>query len=195
MQIPKKHFPAVGLLGLVLIAATAGSIIYVQYIAPPSTKCGLNPVHRLVFMTAIIKEYPAIGGFHIYNAAILNQAAPVSFSVTSGANLTGVSYRNYKTTDNSTIFGNVGDNITLYIRSVNANSSLTQPGATGHGFTIDTTVNHLTGTLPNDNLAWGTWYTITFQLPKVVTSTYHCTQVCSAQHPFMNGGFVAGCGS
>ncbi len=191
MQVPKKHLPAVGLLGLLVIGAAAGSIMYFQYVAPPPTRCGLNPVHRLVFMTAIIKE---LGGFRIYNAAFLTQNAAPSFSTTSGANLTGVSYQNYKTTDNSTIFGNVGDKITLYIRSINANDSRQISSAMGHGFTIDTTVSVVNGTLPNDNLAWGTWYSVTVQVPKVTSSTYHCTQFCSQQHPSMNGGFVAGCG-
>ncbi len=192
MQLPKKHFPAVGLLGLVVIAAAAGSIIYVQYVAPPPTKCGLNPVHRLIFMNAIIRE---LGGFKIYNAAILNQSTRPFFSNTTGPNLAGAKYQNYRTADNTTIAGNVGDTITLYIRSINANDSRQASAASGHGFTIDSTVNVVNGTLPNDNLAWGTWYTVTFQVPKVVASTYHCTQVCSQQHPFMNGGFVAGCGS
>ncbi len=191
MQIPKKHLPAVGLLGLVVIAAAAGSVVYFQYVAPPPTRCGLNPVHRLVFMGAIIKE---LGGFNIHNAAILTQLTVPLFSNTTGANLTGVKYQNYKTMDNTTIFGNVGDTITLYIRSINANDSRQISSASGHGFTIDTTVNVLNGTVPENNLAWGTWYTVTFQVPKVVTSTYHCTQFCSQQHPSMNGGFVAGCG-
>ncbi len=196
MQIPKKHLPAVGLLGLLVIGAAAGSIIYFQYVAPPPTRCGLNPVHRLIFMTAIIKER---GGFTVFNAAILNQSTAPFFSNTTGANLAGVTYRNYKTSDNSTISGNVGDTVTLYIKAINTNDTgpppKQTPQATGHGFTIDTTVNVVNSTLPNDTyILWGTWYTVTFQVPKVVTSTYHCTQFCSQQHPSMNGGFVAGCG-
>lgn len=184
-----------GLLGLVLIAAGAGSIVYYQYVVPPQTNCGLNPVHRLIFMTALIKER---GGFNIFDAATLGQTNLPSFSTTGGANLTGVSYQNYKTTDNATISGNVGDTITLYIKAISTNETGPNPqqqaSATGHGFTIDTPINLISGTLPDDNLAWGTWYSITFSIQTRVSSTYHCTQFCSQQHQNMNGGFVSGCG-
>lgn len=195
MQVPKKHFPTVGLAGLLVIGLAAGSIVYYQYVAPPNTSCGLHPVHRLIFMTALIKER---GGYNIFNAAILlNQTSNPLFSTTSGANLTDVNYRNYKTNDNTTIFGNIGDTITLYIKAISTNETgsnpVQQPGATGHGFTIDTNVN-TNGTLPNNNIAWGTWYSLTFAVPKVVNSTYHCTQFCSQQHPSMNGGLTAACG-
>ncbi len=196
MQVSKKHFPVVGLLGLVVIAAGAGSIAYYQYVVPPQTKCGVAPVHLIIFMTAIIRER---GGFNIFNAAILNQPSLPSFSNMTGADLTGVNYSNRKTSDNSTIVGSEGDTITLYIKSISTNDTgpppRQDPGATGHGFTLDTQVDVISGNLPNNNLAWGSWYTVTFQVPaKLVSSTYHCTQFCSAEHPKMNGGFVVGCG-
>ncbi len=194
MQIPKKHFPTVGLIGLVVLAATGGSIVYYQFILSPSGACGVAPVHRLIFMTAIIHER---GGFNIFNAAILNQASLPSFTSVAGANLTGVTYANYKTTDNSTIQASQGDTVTLYIKAISTNETTIQAsGATGHGFTIDTDVSVVNATLPNNNLAWGTWSTVTFTVGAVsVTSTYHCTQFCSQEHPSMRGGFVVGCGA
>ncbi len=197
MQVSKKHFPVVGLLGLVVIAAGAGSIAYYQYVVPPQTKCGVAPVHRIIFMTAIIHER---GGFNIFNAAILNQPSLPSFSNMTGADLTGVNYSNYKTSDNSTLLGSERDTITLYIKSISTNDTgpppKQDPGATGHGFTLDTQADITSGNLPNNNLAWGSWYTVTFQVPaKLVSSTYHCTQFCSTEHPKMNGGFVVDCGA
>ena len=175
-----------------IIAAAGGAIVYYQYVAPPSTRCGVNPVHRLIFMTAIIKE---IRGFNIYNAAILNQTSSPSFSTTSGANLTGVSYRNYKTDDNATIFGNLGDTITLYIKSIDANDTRQVSSATGHGFNIEASLTIVNGTMPNDDIRFGAWYSVTVQVSKQVSGVYRCTQFCSNQHPSMTGQFVAGCGS
>ncbi len=194
MQIPKKHFPTVGLIGIVVLAAAGGSIVYYQFILSPSAACGIAPVHRLIFMTAIIHER---GGFNIFNAAILNQASLPSFSNVTGAKLAGVSYANYKTSDNSTIQVSQGDTVTLYIKAISTNETTLQAtSATGHGFTIDTDVSAVNATLPNNNLAWGTWSSVTFTVPTVsVTSTYRCTQFCSTEHPKMNGGFVVGCGA
>src|SRR5215471_13895914 len=106
---PKRHFPMVGLLGLVVIAAAAGPVVYYQFIAPPNTSCGLHPAHRLIFMTAMIKER---GGYNIVNAATLNQSSLPSFSNVTGPDLSGVSFHDYKTADNSTIYSNIGDNVT-----------------------------------------------------------------------------------
>ena len=194
MQAPLKHFPTVGLVALVLLAATGGSIVYYQFVLSPSAACGVAPVHRLIFMTAIIHER---GGFSIFNAAILKQPSLPSFSNNTGVDLAGVNYSDYKTSDNSTIQGSQGDTITLYIKGISTNETTLQAiGATGHGFTIDTDVSVVNGALPNNNIAWGTWYTVTFTVPAVsATSTYHCTQFCSTEHPKMNGGFVVGCGA
>ncbi len=62
---------------------------------------------------------------------------------------------------------NVGDTVTLYVKAISTNETGTNTQqystATGHGFTIDTNVNVIgTGTLPNNNIAFGTWFTITF---------------------------------
>ncbi len=193
MQVPKKHFPTVGLIGLVLVAAAGGSIVYYQFVLSPSAACGVAPAHRLIFMTGIIYER---GGFNVFNAATLAQESLPSFSNVNGANLTGVSYANYKTSDNSTIQVSQGDTVTLYIKAISTNETTQQvPSATGHGFTIDSDVAVVSGTLPDDNIAWGKWYTVTFTVPTVsAASTYHCTQFCSQDHPKMNGGFVVGCG-
>jgi hypothetical protein len=194
LQIPKKHFPTVGLIGLVLVAAAGGSIFYYQFVLSPSGKCTIAPVHRLIFMTAIIHER---GGFSVTNGAILTQGLP-EFSNVTGPNLGNTTYTNYRTSDNSTIQGNEGDIITLYIKSISTNDTGTppkqEPSATGHGFTIDTDVGTVNGTITDNNIAFGTWYTVTIQLPtSLVTSAYHCTQFCSAEHPLMRGGFSVGC--
>ncbi len=195
MQIPKKHFPTVGLIGLVVLAATGGSIVYYQFILSPSAACGVVPIHRLIFMTAKIHER---GSYNIFNAAILNQARLPHFSNVTGANLAGVSYANYKTVDNSTIQASQGDTVTLYIKAISTNETTIQnSGATGHGFVIDTDVSVINGTAngENDNIVFGTWYTVTITVSSTsVTSTYHCTQTCSAEHPQMRSGFVVGCG-
>ena len=195
MQVPKKHFPTVGLVALVLVAATGGSIFYYQFVLSPSAACGVAPVHRIIFMKAIIHE---LGGFSITNAAILKQPGLPKFSNSTGPNLGNVTYSDYKTSDNSTIQGNEGDIVTLYIKAVSTNDTgpppKQDPGATGHGFAIDAAVTALSGAVPNNNIAWGMWYTVTVQLPaSFVTSTYHCTQFCSAEHPKMNGGLSVGC--
>jgi len=196
LQIPKKHFPVVGLIGIVLVAAAGGSIFYYQFVLSPSAKCTVAPVHRLIFLTAIIHER---GGFTVTNGAILNQQALPKFSNITGPNLANTTYTNYKTSDNSTILGNEGDVVTLYIKSISTNVTgpppLQKPTATGHGFTIDTDVGVVNGTIANDNIVFGTWHTVTIQLPtSLVTSTFHCTQDCSAEHPMMRGGFTVGCG-
>ncbi len=194
MQVPKRHIPVVGVLGLLVVAAAGGSIAYYQYVHPPQTACGTHPVHRLIFMTAIIHER---GGFSISNAATLNQTTFPRFSNVTGANMTAVNYRNYKTADNSTISANIGDNVTLYIKSISSNDPAQVSSATGHGFTIEgLDVNVLNaGPLPTNNIAWGTWYTVTFQVTGQGNGDYRCTQFCSQEHPMMRGGFSAGCGS
>src|SRR5262249_23302211 len=148
------------------------------------------------FMDAIIHER---GGFSITNAAILSQQALPGFSNSTGPNLANVTYTNYRTADNSTILGNPGDVITLFIKSISTNDTgpppKQEPTAKGHGFAIDTDVSTVEGIVPDDNIVFGSWYTVTIQLPtNQVSSTYHCTQYCSNEHPQMRGGFTVGCG-
>jgi hypothetical protein len=69
MQVPKKHFPIVGLLGLLAVAAAGGGVYYYQFVLSHATVT-YPPSHRLVFMTAIVQEE---GGFHIFNTAFLNR--------------------------------------------------------------------------------------------------------------------------
>src|SRR5207247_9141034 len=106
MQVPKKHFPIVGLIGLVVVAAASGGVYYYQFVLSHATVTYL-PSHRLVFMTAIVQEE---GGFHITNTAFLNQSNLPKFNSTSGASMTGVNYTNYRgESDNITIEAHVGD--------------------------------------------------------------------------------------
>ncbi|OLD04622.1 MAG: hypothetical protein AUJ07_03725 [Crenarchaeota archaeon 13_1_40CM_3_53_5] len=198
MQVPKRHLPVVGVLGLLVVAAAGGSIAYYQYVHPPQTACGTHPVHRLIFMNAIIEER---GGFSIFNAAILNQTSLPAFSNTTGANLTGLHFANYKTADNITLSASVDDTVTVYVKAISTNETGPTPtqlsSATGHGFDIGGGLNMqvVNGTLPTFNIPWGTWYTVTFHVTQQGTGDYHCTQTCSARHPQMRGGFSVGCGS
>src|SRR5690349_12079769 len=105
MQVPKRHLPVVGLLGLIVIAATGGTIYYYQFLTPHQSSHG-PPSHRLVFMTAIVYEE---GGFKFYDTAYLNQTSLPSFNASNGGpSLIGVKYQNYKpsSTDNQTINAN-----------------------------------------------------------------------------------------
>src|SRR5207244_9776459 len=153
MQVPKKHFPIVGLIGLVVVAAAGGGVYYYQFVLSHATVTYL-PSHRLVFMTAIIQEQ---GGFHITNTAFLNQTNLPSFDPSKGYNLTGVNYHNYQgESDNKTIDAHVGDTITFYILGMNATSpcTTTPPNdcwiSTAHGFDISGpgTVNVSNGVMP-----------------------------------------------
>src|SRR5438445_3248495 len=53
---PKKHMPAVGIIGLVLIAAALGSVYYTQFVVSHSTACLVVPVTLLYIMHAIIHD-------------------------------------------------------------------------------------------------------------------------------------------
>ncbi len=189
MQPAKRHLPIVGLIGLVALAAAGGGIYYYQYIIPHAATCS-PPVHRLIFMTAIIHEQ---GGFFVTNAAILNGTMP-KFDNINGANLTGVSPQYYRLADptNHTIGGNPGDIMTLYIKSVNSTSPDQQPAIPGHGFAF-TTSPEVNGTVPS-LLPFGQWRTVTFTVTNAGTYSYACTIFCSKEHSQMTGSIVVGCG-
>src|SRR5260370_3887639 len=55
MQVPKKHFTIVGLLGLVVVAAAGGGVYYYQFVLP-HTAVTYTPSNRLGFMTATVQE-------------------------------------------------------------------------------------------------------------------------------------------
>ena len=200
MQVPKKHFPIVGLLGLVVVAAAGGGVYYYQFVLPHTTVT-YTPSNRLVFMTAIVQEE---GGFHITNTAFLNQSNLPKFNATSGANMTGVNYQKYRgESDNRTIDAHVGDTITFYILGVNATGS--DPNlhlSKGHGFDIlgsgSFTVNSspnspgiLGGTNPsNPPIPFGKWYSVTITFKSAGSYTYQCSVVCSPLHGNMNGQIV-----
>src|SRR5437867_5763290 len=118
MQLPKRHLPVVGLLGLIVIAAAGGTVYYYQFLTPHGVSRG-TPVHRLVFMKATVFEE---GGFSITNTAYLNQTNLPDFNASKGYNLTGVKYQNYKSSpnDNKTVYANSGDTLTFYILGENA---------------------------------------------------------------------------
>lgn len=200
MQVPKRHFPVVGLLGLVVLAAAGGGVYYYQFFLSHAT-ANVAPSHRLVFMTAIVQEE---GGFHITNTAFLNQTNLPAFNATSGANMTGVNYQKYDgASDNKTIDAHPGDTITFYIYGENATGS--DPNlhlSKGHGFdilgsgsfTVDSSPNSpgiLGGTNPsNPPIPFGKWYSVTITFNDGGTYTYQCSVVCSLEHSSMNGQIV-----
>jgi hypothetical protein len=194
MQVSKKHFPAVGLLTLVLIGIAAGSIAYYQFIVPQAKTCGA-PVHRVIFMRALVQEVP-FNGFSITGAAIFNETGsplPVAANYTSQdprLNFTGVRLENYTVTNQKTIEANVGDLITIYVMAVNATVPPQYPTALGHGLGIDQF------SIPNPIrlVDWGTWASTTFTVTSKGFSTYRCLHVCSDAHGSMTGSLaVSGC--
>src|SRR5947209_8853157 len=86
---PKKHMPAVGIIGLVLIAAALGSVYYTQFVVSHSTACLVVPEHRLYIMQAIIHER---GGIQVQAVYRLNStAAPLPpFSDVTGPKITSL---------------------------------------------------------------------------------------------------------
>ena len=200
MQVPKKHLPIVGLIGLVVVAAAGGGVYYYQFVLSHATVTYL-PSHRLVFMTAIVQEE---GGFHITNTAFLNQSNLPKFNSTSGPSMTGVNSTNYRgESDNKTIDAHVGDMITFYIFGENATSS--DPAlhvSTGHGFdivgsgsfTVNTSANSpgiLGGTnSANPAIPFGKWYSVTVTFNSGGSYTYLCSIFCSPLHGSMNGQIV-----
>ena len=189
MQVPKKHIPIVGLLGLVVVAAAGGGIYYYQFVLPHTTLT-FAPSHRLIFMTAIVQEE---GGFHITNTAYLNQTGLPGFDTSNGYNLTGVKYQNYSTqSDNRTIQAHIGDTVTFYVKAENATSSDPSLHASlAHGFTIQGP-----GTFTVDNgvmpatIPFGKWFTVTVTFTSGGSFTYFCTVPCSPLRGNMNGQIV-----
>lgn len=182
MQIPKRHLPIVGLLGLVVIAAAGGGIYYYAYLHPPCSPCGV-PSHRLFFMTATIFE---AGGFQIQNGAYLNQTDAPSYNATAGPNLSGVKHQNFTTTGN-TINAFVGDTVTLYIFGVNSTNPNQVLNLQAHGFSMSPYV-------PSAVIPLGKWFTVTFTVNQAGTFLYFCTITCSPKHPLMTGSMVVSSG-
>ena len=194
MQVPKRHLPVVGLLGLVVIAAAGGTVYYYQFLTPHQSSCGV-PSHRLIFMTAEIQE---VGGFKVYNTAFLNQTTLPAFNA-SGPVLGGVNFKDYKpsSNDNKTINVNVGDEVTFYIKSVDTSDS--RQVSSSHGFQISgpATLAVVSGSLPaaGATIPFGTWFSVTIRFDTAGAYIYFCTVICSAQHGSMNGNISVSCGT
>src|SRR5438128_9926539 len=164
MQLPKKHLPVVGILGLIVVAASAGGVYYYQFVISHTSVTYL-PSHRLVFMTAIIEEQ---GGFHITNTAFLNQTNLPGFDSSKGYNLTGVNYHNYTgESDGKTIDAHVGDTITFDIYGLKATSPCnTTPAnqysvSTAHAFTLSRPdMPDLSNAILPGTIRLGKWYTV-----------------------------------
>ncbi len=189
MQPAKGHLPIVGLIGLVALAAAGGGIYYYQFVAPHNTSCGA-PVHRLFFITAIIQER---GGFNITREVILQNGTAPTVNGTAQPSLAGLQYHNVSLTDHKTISANVGDTVTIYVKSISTNETGSQPvqlpSATGHGFELDA-YNIL-----DTNIPWGNWHTMSFTVTTQGVARYNCAQTCSMEHSSMAGSFSAGCGA
>lgn len=204
MQAPKKHLPIVGIIGIIVIAAAGGGIYYYQFVLPHNTVL-VQPVHRLIFMTAIVHEE---GGFHIYDTGILNQTTMPKFNQTGGPNMTGINFARYQgNSDNSTINANTGDTITFYIYGKNATSpcgtysdggkSECWQSSCGHGFSISGSYTTLNGTLagtcssPSTSyIPYFKWYTVTVMFTAPGSYTYFCYIPCSPEHGSMLGTIV-----
>ena len=186
MQVPKRHLPIVGLLGLVVVAAAGGGIYYYQFVISHVAPAYVAS-HRMIFINATIVEVsPNNQGFNIFNLAYLNQSNLPGFNSTFGPNLSGVKYSNYKgETDNNTIDAHPGDTITFYIYSKSEPVSSGQQTMIGHGFEVDSPSG--SAVIPNTTLTFGQWFTFTYTFTDSGTYTYLCTIFCSKLHPQMNG--------
>ncbi len=190
MQPQKRHFPVVGLVTLVVIAAVTGSLYYYQFYTPHATGCTTS-VHRVFFMTAIIQEQ---GGFNITRAAIYNEtsaALPTATnSTTDSLNFTAVRLTNVTVSNPRTIQANVGDTITTYMISVNGtvlpDNSLQYKEALGHGFGVD----QYQIPSPIRLNTWGTWVSTTFTFEG--SGTFRCLHQCSPNHGSMTGNLSVG---
>ena len=187
-----------------MIAAAGGGIYYYQFVLPHNVSTA-QPVHRLVFMTAIVHEE---GGFHITDTGVLNQTTMPLYTQASGPNMTGVNYHKYQgDSDNSTISANIGDTITFYIYGKNATSpcgtyadqgkSECWQSPCGHGFEISGAFKVDNGTLggtcasPSDQyIPYFKWYTVTVTFTAAGTYGYFCYIPCSPEHTQMTGNIV-----
>jgi len=186
LQVPKKHFPIIGLIGLVLVGAAAGSIYYYQFVIPQNAVVCGAPAHRIIVLNAVIHE---LGGFQIKDAAYLNQTALPSFTNQTGPMLNNtVRYTNYTVANNNTIEVNPGDNITIYYHSIDASPDSRQQvfNGGGHGFFLGDL------NIQKDVIHWGTgpqgdWWSVTFTAPAPGSHQFRCNNFCSAEHGSMTG--------
>ncbi len=189
MQVPKRHLPVVGLIGLIVIGATGGTIYYYQFLTPHGVSRA-PPAHRLIFMTAIVFEE---GGFSITNTAYLNQTSLPAFNSTLGPSLAPpVKYQNYKVSDNKTVYVNTGDTLTFYIFGKNATH--TAPLYNNHhSFSIDImpVPVSVTDGLLGGNIFFNSWYTVTIKINGPGTYEFRCLVPCSNGHSQMYGNIIA----
>ncbi len=190
MQAPKRHLPVVGIIGLVIVAASGGGIYYYQFVLPHNITA-VPAAHRMIWMTAVIHEE---GGFHVTNTRFLNQTTLPTFSNSTGPNLALVKVQDYKqaSSDNRTINANVGDMITFYIQGVNATGTyFPLQQSTAHGFLISgpSSVDVSNGVLPG-TIPIGKWYTVTVTFTVAGNYMYLCWIPCSPEHYLMNGNIV-----
>ena len=197
MQVPRKHFPVVGLIALVLVAAAGGSIYYYQFVLPHNKNCGV-PVNRVIFLQAIIQEVTPNGGFNIIGAATVNKTTVLPSATNSTSlDFSGIAFNWYNSsiTNRKSIEVNQGDNVTIYMFAVNSTNpaQYTVSGPSqgrGHGFGIDGYPIRVMRLV--DYQSWGE---TSFGTTAAGSFTYRCLHSCSDQHPSMTGSLVvSACG-
>jgi len=201
--VKKRHIPAVGIIGLVLIIVATGGIFHTQFLHPPNTTCTVAPIHRVYVMSAIIQDLQGYQVLAIYQTNITGTIPTNSSGVPStfnNGNFTNLPAR----TDSKEVYGNPGDLITIFIRSTNSTDSRQYTGIPGHGFdftdnsfmrNLNVTGGSGTASQPTPTvLAFGKWVTMTFQIAAQGSGGFFCTVSCSDQHQNMKGTLRAGCG-
>lgn len=200
MQAKKRHIPVVGIIGIIVIAASGGGIYYYQFVLTHAMNTYV-PVHRLVFMTSQIVEGSANGhGFTVYGESYLNQSTLPNFNSTAGPTLAGVKLTNYTVSSSTIVDARVGDTITFYIRGINDTTTMcgSNPcqvkGIPGHGFAISgpgPVIVQNGGILPcgtpNCSIPFNGWYSLTITVQTSGTYTYFCYIPCSPLHGIMEG--------
>ncbi len=188
MQIPRKHFPVIGLLSLVLVAAAGGSIYYYQFVLPHNKNCGVS-VNRVIFLSAVIQED---GGFTITGAATVNQTSLPTATNSTTLDLSGISFNWYNSsiTNNKSIVVNQGDNVTVYMLAVSSSDPAQYTPAPparglGHGFGIDGYPIRVMRLVD-----YGSWGETSFGTTAAGGFTFRCLHDCSQNHFSMTGSLV-----
>jgi heme/copper-type cytochrome/quinol oxidase subunit 2 len=137
-------------------------------------------------MNAVIQD---LTGFTVVRELIVQNGTIPVFNGPGSPNMTGLRYQEVPVKDPKTISVNVGDSITLYVKSIHANSTLELSSATGHGLEFDAFQ------ILDTNIPWGATHTYQFKATSETTGQFQCAQVCSGKHGDMKGNYSAGCGA
>lgn len=200
--LKKKHLPAVGIIGLALIAVTLGGLYYSQFVVSHNTACTVASIHRVYIMNAIIQD---VGGFQVQAIYQTNITGTIPTNSSGLPNIASANFTKLPPrTDSKEIYGNPGDMISIFIKATNSSNSLQYPGIPGHGFDFtdksflqNINVTGGTGTTAQPTptvLKFDRWVNMSFQIGSQGSGGYFCTVTCSAKHGNMRGTLRAGCG-